>query len=108
MYLPEMSKDKECSREGGGGECHSSSEEREFAFLLCGAYVKSWINQTSSGILLYIDFNELRSLNVGTGALKLECASLRWKVCSLDCVQTILPWSSPGSSIQLYAFSYYA
>lgn len=108
MYLLEMSKDKECSREGGGRERVSSSEEREFAFRLCGAYVKSGINQTSSGILLYIDLDELRSLNVGTGALKLARASLRWKVSSVDCVQKILPRPSPGSSIQLHAFSCFA
>ena len=60
MYLLETSKDKECSREGGGEECVSWSEECKFAFRLCGAYVKLGINQTSSGIL-YIDLDELRS-----------------------------------------------
>lgn len=107
MYLLEMSKDKECSRKGGGRECAGSSEEREFAFRLCGAYVKSGISQTSSGILLHIELDELRSPNVGTGALKLARVSLRWKVSSVDCVQKILPRSSPGSSIQLYAFLYF-
>lgn len=72
-------------------ECVGSGEAREFASRLCGAYVKSGINQTSSGILLYIDLNEMRSLNVGTGALTLARASLHWKVSSVDCVQKILP-----------------